>query len=239
MSSISLRRRTLRSVPAIIVVAVLSAATVVSGAQALPSASSSSDSTAPCAPPPPPGPGQPPPHPTTATTVRVIGEVYRCVLANYYAGSTLDERTMLISAFAGLVNELERRGVDQGFATMPELTGDRAHDWAAFSAVLEKVFSHLSDPKMRQAAAEATVQGMIGALHDNHVRWMHPDGPVTLPGGPTTQFGLGFQTDPLAPLAEIAPAEAVGTLSVSSVEGGSPAASAGVRAGDVIEAVDG
>jgi carboxyl-terminal processing protease len=184
----------------------------------------------PCSPNPPPA--APPLHPTTVTT---IGQAYYCVFAHYYAGPVLDDRVLLAAAFAGFTQELDRLGLDRPDAAMPALTGDRGRDWSAFAAVYQKVASQLTaSPAQRQALAAAALTGMIASLHDNHARWDYPAPPPgSVPGD------LGMMTSPGYLLVNTAPEEALPPLFVTAVEPGSPAASNGVRPGDVIVSVDG
>ena len=201
----------------------------VSGAGS-PSSSVASGQPPPCSPNPPPE--APPLHPTTVTT---IGQAYYCVFARYYAGPVLDDRVLLAGAFAGFAQELDRLGLDRPDATMPALTGHRARDWAAFAAVYQKVTGQLAaSPAQRQELAAATMTGMVASLDNNHARWSYlapPPGDV--PGG------LGIMTSPAPPLADTAPHEALPPLFITAVAPGSPAASSGLRPGDVIVSVDG
>jgi carboxyl-terminal processing protease len=207
-------------------------ATHVSGAGS-PSSPVASGQPPPCSPDPPPT--APPLSPTTVTTVTTIGQAYSCVFAYYYAGPVLDDRVLLVGAFAGFTQELDRLGMDQPDATMPALTGNRDRDWAAFAAVYQKVTSQLpASPAQRQALAAAAMTGMIASLHDNHARWEYPAPPPGyVPGD------LGIITSPGYPLTDTAPQEALPPLFVTAVEPGSPAASNGLRPGDVIVSVDG
>lgn len=61
----------------------------------------------------PANPGQPltTMPPTTATTVATLGQAYFCVLDNWADGVTLDDRVLVTGAFAGLTQELQRRGL--------------------------------------------------------------------------------------------------------------------------------
>ena len=157
------------------------------------------------------------------------------MFAHYYAGPVLDDRVLLAAAFAGFTQELDRLGMDQPDATMPALTGNRGSDWAAFAAVYQKVTSQLpASPGQRQELAAATMTAMIASLHDNHARWSYPAPPPgDVPGD------LGIITSPGYPLAVTAPQEALPPLFVTAVAPGSPAASHGVRPGDVIVSVNG
>jgi carboxyl-terminal processing protease len=186
---------------------------------------------------PPTSPAPPSVKPTTITT---IGQAYYCIFANYYSGPVLDDRVLLAGAFAGFANELEHLGLDQPHATLPTLTGDRDTDWAAFSAVYQKVTGGLrASAAVLQEIAAATMTGMLAALHDNHAEWTHRD-PAAIPPGykPGKGWGIGISTVPTAGLASGAPQETVPPLYISSVVGG-PAARAGLRPGDVIESVNG
>src|SRR5258708_146147 len=71
-----------------------------------------------------------PPKPMTPTTSEVIGQAYYCI-GDHYA-RIVESRSLLQSAFAGVAQELHRRGIDQADATVPAFTGDRDRDWAAF-----------------------------------------------------------------------------------------------------------
>ena len=201
----------------------------VSGA-ASPSSPATSGQPPPCSPNPPPE--APPLHPTTVTT---IGQAYYCVFAHYYAGPVLDDRVLLAAAFAGFTQELDRLGMDQPHATMPALTGNRDRDWTAFAAVYQKLASQLpASPDQRQELAAATMTSMIASLHDNHARWSYPAPPPgDVPGD------LGIMTSPGYLLTDAAPHEALPPLFITAVAPGSPAASHGLRPGDIIVSVDG
>jgi carboxyl-terminal processing protease len=182
---------------------------------------------------PPDDPSGPPP-PLTPTTIDAIGQAYYCILDNYVRGPVLDDRSLLVPAFAALTQELQRRGLDQPGATLPALTGknDQAHrdrNWAAFRRVYEQITARLpQDPGVRQAVAEATMRGMVESLHDNHVGWEH--------GFRFNDFigmGLGGLRGPFPDPA------ATGPFFVSWVIPNGPADTAGVKPGDEIVAVNG
>ncbi|MGA2827995.1 MAG: S41 family peptidase [Streptosporangiaceae bacterium] len=197
---------------------------------ASPGSSATSRQPPPCSPNPPPE--APPLHPTTVTTIE---QAYYCVFAHYYAGPVLDDRVLLTGAFAGFTQELDRLGMDQPDATMPALTGHRDRDWDAFAAVYQKVTGQLpASPAQRQALAAATMTGMIASLDNNHARWSYPAPPPgSVPGD------LGIMTSPAPGLADIAPQEALPPLFITTVLPGSPAASNGLRPGDIIVTVNG
>ena len=76
--------------------------------------------------------------------------------------------------------------------------------------------------------------GMIASLDNNHAEWFYPAPPPgDVPGD------LGIMTSPAPPLADTAPQEALPPLFLTAVLPGSPAASDGLRPGDIIVSVDG
>jgi carboxyl-terminal processing protease len=76
--------------------------------------------------------------------------------------------------------------------------------------------------------------GMIASLDNNHAGWSYPAPPPgSVPGD------LGIMTSPAPPLADIAPQEALPPLFITAVLPGSPAASHGLRPGDIIVSVNG
>jgi carboxyl-terminal processing protease len=178
-----------------------------------------------------PPPDQPPtPKPTTITTIQ---QAYECIFAHHYSGPVLDDRTLLTAAFVAFTAELQHRGVDRPTATLPKLTGRRARDWAAFAKTYQDVLAGLpGDAQLRQALAEATMQGMIDSLRDNHNTWIHgrQQAPDFLMLGFTTAFEGRHAPDIR---------DATAPMYVSAVVPESPAARAGLKPGDIIEAADG
>jgi carboxyl-terminal processing protease len=175
-----------------------------------------------------------PPTPTTITTLQ---QAYHCILAHYYRGPVLDHRTLLAAAFAGLTQELQRRGHDQPTATLAAFTGNRDHDWAAFRAVYQRVTSRLpADPRLRQALAAAALHTMVASLDDNHASWERSPRP---PGAnPDDAYGLGIAGLSGVQGTKADPA-ATPPLFVTAVLAESPAARQGVRPGDVIISANG
>ena len=162
------------------------------------------------------------------TTVTTIGQAYHCVFDNYVTGPILDSRTLLVPAFTAVTQELQRRGLEQSTATLPALTGRRDQDWAAFRRTYEQVVAKLpADATVRQAVAGAAIGAMIEALHDNHAHWAN--GMIAN----TTGLRVDGMRGPLDP-----DPVATAPLSVTEVAPGSPAAAAGVHAGDEILTVN-
>jgi carboxyl-terminal processing protease len=187
----------------------------------------------------PPACSTPPatPPPLKPTTITTIEQAYYCVFANYYSGPVLNDQVPLTGAFAGFTQELDRLGLDQPDATMPALTGNRDSDWSAFAAVYDQVLSQAQPTAAQQQdLAAATMKGMIASLDDNHATWSYPQQPPGYQAGDL--YGLGILTAPVYLVAGAAPSEMLPPMYVTEVLGG-PAASAGLRPGDVIESVNG
>ncbi|NUO55616.1 MAG: PDZ domain-containing protein [Hamadaea sp.] len=171
----------------------------------------------------PSGPiGQPgTPAPAAPTTITTVGQAYNCILDNYYRGPILDDRTLLVPAFAALTQELQRRGLDQAQATTPALTGKQGADWVRFRRAYDKIAAKLADdPAVQQAIAGAALQGMVSALADNHARWSR--------GQQRNLLGLKFSG-----LRPDGPDPAItAPVFVTSIAPGSAAAGSGIKPGD-------
>ncbi|MBB3729470.1 S41 family peptidase [Nonomuraea dietziae] len=166
----------------------------------------------------------PPPQSAPPTSVNTLRQAYFCVLDNYYSGPAMDPKALLKSALAAYTQDLMRRGADRADLQLPALTGNRDTDWAAFAKVLGT-----GDP----AALRAAITGMVAGLHDNHARWVRPAPPPQ--GGPTGTgiVGVSAEQGPQLDPAARPP------LFITRVLPGSPAAKAGIRAGDIIVKVNG
>jgi carboxyl-terminal processing protease len=173
-------------------------------------------------------PGSLPPQPTP-TTIDTLGQAFSCILDHYFSGSRMDDRTLLASAFAGVTEGLSRSGHDTPAAVLPALRGDRQADWAAVAAVLHRVVDPLTDSTLRETLAAAAITSMVASLHDDHAQWVHGGGP---------QPSLGVQTNVFAGQLADRPGTVRPPVYVTTVLGGA-AKDAGLRPGDVIEAVDG
>ena len=177
---------------------------------------------------------QPTPTEPAPTTITTLKQAYHCILDHTFIGPVLDDRVLLAGAFTEFARELERRGIDQPTATLPKLTGNRTRDWTAFARTYQTVLAALpADADQKQALAEATMHGMIESLHENHTAWMRPN-----QGPPADQVGLGIRISS----SGRSPSDlrdAVPPVYVQAVRAGSPAADAGLRAGDIIDTVNG
>ncbi|MBE3010275.1 PDZ domain-containing protein [Microbispora sp. NEAU-D428] len=166
----------------------------------------------------------PPPESAPPTSVNTLRQAYECVLDNYYSGPVLDSKVLLRDALAAYTQDLMRRGADKAGLRLPELTGNRDADWAAFADVIGT-----GDPD----ALRAAIIGMVAGLHDDHARVDRPAPPPE--GGPT---GTGIAGLSAAQGPRLDPA-ARPPLFITRVLPRSPADKAGIRPGDIIEKVDG
>ncbi|MEV6154274.1 S41 family peptidase [Nonomuraea sp. NPDC052129] len=166
----------------------------------------------------------PPPQSAPPTSVNTLRQAYFCVLDHYYSGPAMDPKALLKSAFAAYTQDLMRRDADRADLRLPELTGNRDTDWAAFAQVLGA-----GDV----SALRAAITGMIAGLHDNHARAVRPTPPPE--GGPT---GTGIVGVSAAQGPQLDPA-AKPPLFITRVLPGSPAAKADIRPGDIIVKVNG
>jgi len=168
-----------------------------------------------------------PPPPATPTTVATLRQAYFCILDNWADGKTLDNRVLITGTFAGLTQELERRGLDQAAAMPPALTGNHDGDWTSAGEVLQRVVDALpADPQVRQAVLAAAMNGLVASVHDDHVSWRRSPG-ERLPS-------LGVVTS-----VQVARPDATLPLFITEVEPGTPAAAAGLQPGDTIITVNG
>ncbi|MFD0658829.1 S41 family peptidase [Thermocatellispora tengchongensis] len=175
--------------------------------------------------------------PETPTTIDVVEQAYRCVLANYYSGPRLDNRALLTAGFAAFTQQLNRGGRDLPEATPPALSGDREADWAAFETVYRRVTDRLpDDAALQEELAAATLRAMVAALGDDHAHWTKGvRRPPDYYDG--DQYGLGLRASVGAQVAGN-PGIALPPLFVTAVLGGA-AKAAGVRPGDIIESING
>lgn len=175
------------------------------------------------------GPTTTPPEPAP-TSISTVQQAYYCIIDNYDSGAKLDDRELLQYAFNAVVTEMVKRGIDKPDAVMPALTGDRDKDWTAFGARLSSVLTAASDNEsVRSALAAAAIKGMLAALHDNHARYQ--------PAAATRPWGLGLtlnQDDPRGDTSRY-----TAPLFIKAVTAKSPAAAAGLKPGDIIQAVNG
>ncbi|WP_062433197.1 S41 family peptidase [Herbidospora daliensis] len=166
----------------------------------------------------------PPPASPPPTSVDTLGQAFFCVLDHYFGGPGLRTQDLLKDAFAAYTRNLQKRGADVAGLRLPALTGDRDADWAAAAGALGA-----GDP----VALRAAIDGMVAGLRDNHARHDVPepddeDNPV----GTGIVGASGISGPGLDPAARP-------PFFLTEIVEDSPADKAGVRAGDIVQAIDG
>lgn len=179
---------------------------------------------------------QPPARDPAPTSVSTVEQAYYCIFDNYYGGARLDDRPLLQYAAQAVVRELRKRGIDQSFAVLPALTGDRDKDWPLFAKRLQEVLDAVPDDQaLRSSLAVTAIQGMLTALHDNHAGYQGPGSPGATPDA--HPWGLGIGLNRTLPPAATAP-DFTGPLFLTTVGTDTPAAAAGLKPGDIVETVN-
>src|SRR5438067_4010898 len=171
------------------------------------------------------------PLPEKPATAATIEQAYRCFLRHYVDHATMDHRVLLNGAWDYLAQA--GQGLFTADDTAPlALTGDREADWTVFAGrynALAKKYSRV-DPAL---LARVTIDGMARSLKDNHVAYLEPpqwQRAYAEEVGQNTVIGPGF---------EIAIDDPTGKFYLHDVYPNTPAAAAGLKAGDIIVQVGG
>jgi carboxyl-terminal processing protease len=174
-------------------------------------------------------------HATASTTIDTVEQGYKCVLANYVTGKTLDDRVLLQGAYSTVIDNLKQYGVPVQNVVPLKLTGNRTSDWLAFKRTFESINNGLPRVGLVQGAiAELSLLGMASALKDDHTSYLPAqfikpalaqlnDGPVP---------SLGLVTSPITNTVTT-------PVFITDVFPHSPAADAGLVPGDTITQIDG
>lgn len=170
-----------------------------------------------------------PPLPEKAATLATIEQGYRCLLLNYVGRkTTLDHKVLLNGAW----DIFKEAGLPAQDAAPLVLTGDREADWQVyatrFTALIRKYGSQLESPLARVA-----LQGMGRSLNDNHVAYLEPK--------LWQRFYAGISGDEkeIGPGFLLAVDDPSGKFYAYEVYPDTPAARAGMKAGDTIDQVNG
>lgn len=163
-----------------------------------------------------------------ADSLEVIGQGYDCLRRRYIGGARQMNRTLLQAAFAAIRSQLGH-ALD-GIAE-PVLSGSEAADWQAFGTYFKQVTARA--PGAIGPLVEGSLEAMAAALDDDHTGYLPPPYmrlEVSTLADTVPVPSLGLITSPIA--------RTTTTLFVTGVIVRSPVADAGIRPGDVIEAVD-
>ncbi len=166
------------------------------------------------------------------STVETIGQAYHCFLLFYVDRATLDHTALLNGAWAAL-GPLGKGKFSADDLAPLALVGDRAADWATFAARFAVLVARGQGTVDASALARAAIAAMAASLNDNHVAYLEPKYWRNTVGSE-----LGLEYIPTAGF-ELALDEATGKFFLYTVFPDSPAARAGLRAGDLIDNVGG
>lgn len=157
-----------------------------------------------------------------------LGRAYGFILQNYvdqvhYAG--------LIEASRGSMIESLREGgglpIDIApFETLPAATGSAQRDWSAFSTAFDAAMQRYSDWALQTRPDYAALRKMVGSLGDSHSTFSTAE---EVRRRAETYYGIGVR---------LARPDPQGPPVIVEVFTSSPAAVAGVRAGDRLLTVD-
>ena len=153
--------------------------------------------------------------------IAIVLRAYDRLLDQYI--DPLEPSALLGAAWEGAAAQAVTQGV--AVPPYPSLAGDRATDFAAFSAAYVQLTAGLPDPKEIRFAA---IRGMAESLADCHTFFLGPVASTTLDDARSGKgiVGVGIELSGVPPL-------------VTEVIASGPAEKAGVLVGDRIAAVDG
>ncbi|MFN8514070.1 MAG: S41 family peptidase [Thermomicrobiales bacterium] len=162
------------------------------------------------------------------STLATVEQAYRCLLLHHVSrNTTLDHKVLLNGAW----DIFKEAGLPAEDAAPLVLTGDKEKDWQVyatrFNALIKKYGRQLEEPLARVA-----MQGMAQSLDDNHVAYLEPTQWQRFHSelsGDDTETGPGFL---------LAVDDPTGKFYAHEVYADTPAAKAGLKAGDVIESVN-
>jgi carboxyl-terminal processing protease len=171
-----------------------------------------------------------PPLPESAATIATIEQAYRCLLLHYVDRKNgLDNRVLLNGAW----DIFKQAGLPAADVPPLALTGDRDADWQVYAARYNGLVQKYGRAIDTGLLARVALDGMARSLKDNHVAYLDPK------LWRRFQLELSGDNKDIGPGFDLATDESSGSFYLYEVYPDTPAARAGLRAGDVIEQVNG
>ncbi len=171
-----------------------------------------------------------PPLPEGAATLATIEQAYRCILLNYVdRNSGLDNKVLLNGAW----DIFKQAGLPAADVPTLALTGDRDADWQVYAArynILLQKYGRAIDTSL---LARVALDGMARSLNDNHLSYLGPK------LWQRFQLELSGDNKAIGPGFDLTTDDDSKSFYLYEVYPDTPAARAGLRAGDVIEQVNG
>jgi carboxyl-terminal processing protease len=164
-----------------------------------------------------------------------VQEGYNCLLGHYVKGKVLDDRVLLQGAYSYVVSSLQHFHIPLPAVSPMQLTGKHDADWQAFKRTIDALNNGLPHSGLIPGAvAYLSLLGMTGSLKDDHTSYLPTQfiGPLLaqLNEGPSPSYGI--VTSPITNTIKL-------PIYVADVYPNSPAANAGVLAGDTITQLNG
>jgi carboxyl-terminal processing protease len=171
-----------------------------------------------------------PPLPESAATLATIEQAYRCILLNYVdRNSGLDNKVLLNGAW----DIFKQAGLPAADVPTLALTGDRDADWQVYAAHYNTLLQKYGRAIDTSLLARVALDGMARSLNDNHLSYLDPK------LWQRFQLELSGDNKDIGPGFDLATDDQSSTFYLYEVYPDTPAARAGLRAGDVIEQVNG
>jgi C-terminal peptidase prc len=161
--------------------------------------------------------------------IALITAVYNSIQDRFFR--PLDSRDLLRAAWEGARRSLAEQRRPSGGVAAPDLTGDRAGDLQAFLSQYRALLTAAGSGIDPTRVAMATSDVMTQSVGEQHTVFLPPDAFARFRASLTSdqgRVGLGILIQ-----GQTAP------FTIGSVVAGAPAEKAGVKDGDVIQAIDG
>ncbi|MGN6362110.1 MAG: S41 family peptidase [Thermomicrobiales bacterium] len=172
------------------------------------------------------------PLPQKDATVTTVEQAYRCLLLHYVDHKTLDNRTLLNGSWDTIKQAGQGLFSDSDMAPLA-LTGDVDADWQVYANRYNALVKKYGRTINTSALARVAIDGLARSLNDNHVAYLDPDQWQRFfldEQGNNTEIGPGF---------DLALDDPSGKFYLYAVYPDTPAGRGGLKAGDIIEQVNG